>query len=268
MKFTLSECVNRINQALNFPSYTYTDVYAYLDAALMELNSTLRIELPSITEIRENYELHADPECIALADPTESITMVDAIPTGAQAYTYCYVKGFGENPEVPGYYVYDGTNWILRKTLKGVKYTNKPNYYVAIKARNSSGNLVCGWEEIPNPGSYMDCNLLDYLPFEWWILFVIPYVAAKLTIRDGGQAIEFTEQYSQGFQQLQTSYDTPNYVWLDRNADRVAYTEIVKERIPNLHIQVPTRAIYPEMKHGDAVQPTWGGFYERSGWGV
>ena len=50
MEFTLSNCIDRINQILNYPSLTYDDVSAFFDQAIAELNTNLHIGLRSISE--------------------------------------------------------------------------------------------------------------------------------------------------------------------------------------------------------------------------
>ena len=52
MKFTLNDCMARINQVLNYPAVDYEDVYHFFDQAIAELNTNLRIALPSVTDMR------------------------------------------------------------------------------------------------------------------------------------------------------------------------------------------------------------------------
>ena len=77
----------------------------------------------------------------------------------------------------------------------------------------------------------------------------------------------FSEELTQGFQQLQEAYDVRETVRLNEVADKYAYRKLVLENINNLSKEVPTRAIYESMKTKRAIQATYQDFYN-GGWGV
>jgi hypothetical protein len=112
-----------------------------------------------------------------------------------------------------------------------------------------------------------DFSLDVYIPDDWVILFLIPYVCFKASVRDGGNGGLYHEEFTQGFQQLQTSYDVPNFVALNTVAHLEAYRPLVKQYIAALNTKVPTRAVYDSMKIGNAIMPEYGGFHTRGGWG-
>ena len=111
-----------------------------------------------------------------------------------------------------------------------------------------------------------ELNLLDYLPFDWITLYLIPYVCFKHSVRDGSSGSHFLEDMQQGYQQLQKSYDIPCSVTLTQQAGKVAYTADVEENLPNLNISIPTRAIYDDMKIDRVVASQFTGLYDNGGW--
>ena len=62
------------------------------------------------------------------------------------------------------------------------------------------------WVEISTAETY-EAEFSHYLPDEWIMLWLIPYVCYKYTVRDGGTAQSFAEELTQGFQQLQDTYE-------------------------------------------------------------
>ena len=115
---------------------------------------------------------------------------------------------------------------------------------------------------------YSSVNLTDYFPIDVINLYLIPYVCFKFTVRNGGDGSIFVDEFTQGFQQIQTSYDIPNFVVLSEQAGKLAYAADVEENLSNLNIKIPTRAIYDSMKIGDSFMPTYGGMYDNGGWGI
>ena len=230
MKFTLKDCMSRINQALNYPSLSYTDVYHFFDQAIEELNSTLRITIPTVSEMNEENTFR-------IADAVTEFVKLSGTPSG-------FLETLPEHPYA--IYIYDG----------------EAKYY---KLSGSEGAYYWGAVQAEDFESY---DLTEYLPFSWWTLFVIPYVCFKYTVRDGDSGAHFMDEFSQGFQQLQTSYNVPNRVALSSVAHKHAYKKLVQERLPNLNAVVFTRAIYEDMHIDNGIMPVYGGFYETGGWGV
>ena len=112
-----------------------------------------------------------------------------------------------------------------------------------------------------------DLVLTNYLPTNWIILFLIPYVCYKYSIREGMDPGVFSEELTQCFQQLQESYDVRETVRLSDVAGKFAYTKQVEENLPDLNKEVPTRAIYDSMKVRRAINATYRDFYD-GGWGL
>jgi hypothetical protein len=112
-----------------------------------------------------------------------------------------------------------------------------------------------------------DFDLAMYLPTDWIVLFLIPYVCFKTAVRDGSSGSLYNEEYVQGFQQLQTSYNVPNFVELSKVAHLPAYTAMVKANLNNLNKRIPTRAVYDSMKIGNAIFPEYEYTTTRGGWG-
>lgn len=262
MTLTLSDCIERINQALDYPALEYNDISHYFDQAISELNSTLRIGLRPITQLlaESEFVLNGMPNVVAL----------DSYPTSANLIP-CYDA---EVDAASNSYYYN-----TYKQLYGVKIANKWNYYNTLYAicndepgtniftaayYNDELVMWTGYEY--NATDALD--LTEYLPVDVIILFIIPYVCFKFTVRDGGDGQLFREEFIQGFQQIQTSYDIPNTVRLATVAGKKAYTEDVKSHVDNLNVMVPVRAIYDSMKIGNAIMPEYGGFYENGGWGL
>ena len=264
MKFTLNDCLARVNQALNYPAVTYEDISYFFDQAISELNTSLRIGLPMVSEmVSENTFKLSDSENIValeLRDTTTPITHVSEIPTSST-----------------GKYLYYCNDWTTRTFYKNFGTDSEPywepvvdlygicgnDYYVAVALTKTTA----AWS--PSPLTNLkEFDLQDYMPVEWWTLFVIPYVCFKFALRNGDSGYPFTDDFSQGFQQLQTSYHVPNYVQLSTVAGKNAYKSLVAEHVSNLRHCVPTRAIYNSMKAGNSTMPVRGGFYENGGWGL
>ena len=256
MEFTLNNCISRINQALNYPALSYSDVYHFLDQAIYELNTSLRIALPTVTEMlyENTVKAHSQPNLVKIVD---SGVMERNKEYATDTYSYTYLGGSkfkitrnGETTE------YDG--------LYGYKFSaeNVPVYYVTVTVDNDAAY----WQEIKETS--VDFDVTEYLPFDWWTLFIIPYTCSKWANRNGDDSSHFIDEYIQGYQQLQTSYNVPNRVKLSEVAGRKAYKKLVEERLPHLNAVVFTRAIYEDMKVGNGIMPSYGGFYETGGWGV
>lgn len=264
MEFTLNNCISRINQALNYPSLAYEDVYHFFDQAIHELNSSLKIALPALTEIVDENSTHIEDrmDLVSLAPMKGALQFAlnQEYDTGSFKYSYSpkvgelpfiLTKG-GKSTRVPGLYGYT----IDKDPPHTVSY-----YATVVLGADAYWQLA---ENNETPA----INLIEYLPFEWWTLFVIPYVCSKWAVRNGDESAHFVDEYVQGFQQLQNSYNVPNRVNLSAVAGRHAYKKLVASNLANLRTSVFTRAIYEDMKVGNGIAPIYGGFYETGGWGV
>lgn len=263
MKFTLGEIISRINQALNNPSLAYSDVYHFFDQAMYELNSSLKIALPSVTEILDDnsFKFEDQPN---LVDVSKMSTDGDAFIKD-QDY-----DGFKYSPTLG-----DVRSFVVVKDGVEQRYYNLYGFRVDADGVVYYTTVVLNgqayWTGMPaNPQTIVltTLDITEYLPFEWWVLFVIPYVCSKWAVRNGDDSAHFVDEYIQGFQQLQNSYNVPNRVRLSTVVDKLAYKKLVAERLPNLNAIVFTRAIYDNMKVGNGIAPVYGGFYETGGWGV
>ena len=253
----LSEIINYINTALDYPALTYKDVDLFLDAAIAELNTTLHTSIPLVKDmVKEFKQLWLDyaPNKIRLTvDPANSDFNIPTISGGAYFYSIpdkqFWVKNFSTGEYVGPFH-----------KLQAI--------YIDAEKLHIYNTMVFGdsaaWVEVPTDPTF-EADLEEYLPDEWIILWLIPYVCYKYSVRDGGTAQSYAEELTQGFQQLQESYDVPSTVLLTKYADRPAYKSLVEKHLPNLNILVPTRAIYGEMKHSREVQAIFGGFYDRGG---
>ena len=178
--------------------------------------------------------------------------------TNNQKYYYAldtkkfYVK------EASGDTVYSERDELLGFHLKDNVATNPIYYKAAIY-----GDEVFWVKQFNDV--LLECEISDYLPDDWVLLWLIPYVCFKYTVRDGGTASTFAEELTQGFQQLQETYGIPSKVTLATYADKEAYTELVEKNLPNLDIAVPTQAIYESMKHSRIVNAVYGSMYDRGG---
>lgn len=263
---TLSECIIRINQILNYPSFTYTDISHFFDQAISEINTTLRIGIPLVSEMIDAHRIHVqDLPNLTLLSSAPTGTATD-IPIGAPDATSDVSKVY-YNPADSKLYKYDTQTgaWVGYDKMYGIYLST-----AGVRTFYETQTLFTGcaiWAPVDEK-RLNDFDLNIYLPDDWVILFLIPYVCFKASTRDGGSGALYSEEFIQGFQQLQTSYDVPNFVLLDRVAHLPAYTAEAKKHIAALNIKVPTRAIYTDMKIGNATLPIYGGFNSRGGWGI
>lgn len=261
MVLTLSDCIERINQALDYPAVEYTDISHYFDQAISELNSTLRIGIRPISHILNHHkaDIYKAGNIVAISESEATANIPTKETEGLNYYYDPTTRRFGirKGNDFEFYssiYAYVPNNTSLEvKTYKAV-YFSEDNVYWGVYDADPVNTL----------------DLTEWLPVDVIILFVIPYVCNKFAIRDGGSGSIFREEFVQGFQQIQTSYDIPNFVRLTNVAGRKAYNEDVEFHIKNMQffdVTVPTRAIYDDMKIGNAVHPNYGGMYDGGGWG-
>lgn len=278
MKFTLNDCMKRINQILNYPSVAYEDISHFFDHAIAELNTILKVAVPSVSEMISNNTLDTSLQentVLLTTVPTgaDSIPAVNIVPTTYPATKV--VEGVTSNVVSEyvyytstdsafdrAFYVWNGFTWNRHANLYGVVFDgmSKRTYVtVAIGSR-------AWWTETPVQRT-LDFDLCEYLTMDWWTLFIIPYVCFKFAVRNGDNGELYQAEFTQGVQQLQTSYDVPNFVTLQDVAGNPVYTEIVKNNLANLNQKTPVRAITDGMRVGNAI----GAVFETNtigGWGL
>jgi hypothetical protein len=264
--FTLSDCITRINQILNYPSITYTDISHFFDQAISELNTSLKIGLPLFSQMVDENRINIYEQ--------SNLTLLENLPSGAATEIPSGTKSeFTDTDKIYyctddyRFYKYDkyAQQWVAYKNMYGIYIDDNQNRTVYTTMQLPTAGYAI-WTPVVED-RLNDFDLNNYLPNDWLILCIIPYVCFKTTVRDGGNGALYSEEFVQGFQQLQTSYDVPNFVELSTVAHLPAYRPLVKENIAALNKKVPTRAIYDSMKVGNAIMPTYGGFNSRGGWG-
>lgn len=258
MKYTMDNLMNAINMALNYPALRYDDIALFFDQAVAEINTTLHTGLRSFHDWMETAKSKVDGimrnAYVFESRPTSDMRITVCSESAASDLEYYYdsdKKQYGR--KVNGTFEYSDNlygvfNDVSDMTLyEAYKFSDDTIVWVTSKG-------VCDWD------------VTEVLPEDWILLFLIPYVCFKYTVRDGGVANTFAEELEQGFQQLQESYDVPEYVNLGTVAGLSAYTEDVKDHLPNItNVVVPTRAIYESMRHSRAVNGTYGGIFDRNG---
>lgn len=255
----LAECIQHINQVLNYPSFAYSDMSYFLDQAIAELNTTLRIDIPIVSKMIDLSRIpYLESPDTVLLQSVPSTTIPTGTAYSGDAYWYNTTDG--------NFYI--GTSEVPHKTLYGVYMPDMASrsVYQAIAYSNS----MVIWIEL-DVNALPDVDLSKWLPDEWVILFVIPYVCSKCSARDGGNSTLYVEEYTQGFQQLQTSYRVPNHISFVDASFLPAYEADVKEVLElggDTNQMFRTKAIYPFMKINTMESAVFGGMYENGGWGL
>lgn len=226
---TLSETLSNINLALNYPALTYEDIKLYFDMAIAELNTTLHTSLPTVSTMITEFRQYSSKPC---------------------------EKVLNTDPETNNYGVSDSSD-ITTGTVGIYIRDGIPEKYICVQYGTSKY-----WVKYETIDS---CDISEYLPDDWVLLWLIPYVCFKYTVRDGGTAQTFAEELQQGFQQLQETYDVPAKVTLATYADKLAYHNLVEKKLPNLDIMVGTRAIYENMKHDRSLNAIYSNMFDRGG---
>lgn len=266
---TINTVMQYINLALNYPALAYEDINLYFDMAISELNTTLHTSIPSVSQMVEDFRQKLSKDIDARirisSNPEISDYTIKAYATAEQGL----VSAPTQNIEY--FYAADTRKFYLKNqfssgysehsSLKAVYFENgeNPIFYVATV---DMSDVFWVKESVD---SLLECDLGNYLPDDWIMLWLIPYVCYKYTVRDGGTATVFADELTQGFQQLQESYNVPDKVNLATYADKEAYTKLVEENLPNLNIKIPTRAIYDSMKHARIMNAVYGNMYDRGG---
>ena len=271
MKFTISDCMSRINQALNYPAISYEDVSHFFDQAVSELNSILRISLPTVSEMRAEHTFSiadSDSTIVISKDvTTKEIPKASAIDNGipqpgegentdSNIYYYVATKNFERC-----FYIKKGDSWVATPKAYGIV----PGGAVAYETVAISGYAV--WYETPL-NKLSEFSLTEYLPVDWIILFLIPYVCFKFAVRNGDNGALFSDEFTQGLQQLQTSYSVPTTVALSSVVHLAPYSAIAAANLNNLSKHIPTRAITESMKIPNGVHAVYGNIFDHGGWGI
>ena len=263
--FTLYDCITRINQILNYPSITYMDISHFFDQAISELNTSFRIQLPLVSQMIDENRIDFTqlPE-VVLLDSEPSGGALD-IPSGTPE-DFTNTSKVYYNTEDQKVYKYDNVDgvWKGYNRIYGVYMTSEYErkvYYTVVYYAAAGAQ----WVQLDDQRT-SDFDLTTYMPEDWIILFLIPYVCFKTSVRDGSNGALYNEEYTQGFQQLQTSYDVPNFVKLNTVAHLPAYKYLVKDNLHCLDRVVPTRAVTHDMVIGNAVAPVYSD-NTMGGWG-
>lgn len=254
--FTLYDCITRINQILNYPSITYMDISHFFDQAISELNTSFRIQLPLVSQmIDENRIDFTDtPEVVFLKHEPYGNTS-DIVSGTIKDFTDTSIPYY--NTDDQKLYKYDTKDkvWKAYDSLYGIYLSSEHERKVyRTVVYYGSNNVV--WVPMDDQ-RVVDFDLTQYLPEDWIILFLIPYVCFKTSVRDGSNGALYNEEYTQGFQQLQTSYDVPNFIKLNTVVHLPAYKHLVKDNLHCLDRAAPTRAITSDMAIGNAVAPVY-----------
>lgn len=265
--FTLSNCITRINQILNYPAISYDDVSHFFDQAISELNTTFKIGIPLISEIvsANQFNIQELPNLVLIREaPTGGAS---DIPIAVAPNFPDVTKVYYEATENKFYKFNNLTmQWEAFDTVYGI-YIDDSFQRFLYQTIPLPATGFAMWTPI-DEAYISDFDLVWYLPMDFIILFLIPYVCFKFSVRDGNSGELYNEEWTQGWQQLQTSYDVPHFVKLSTVAHLPAYTNFVKNNPDKLNTTIPTRAIYDSMKIGSSILPSYGGFYEGGGWGV
>jgi len=261
MKITLYKILEKINQALNYPSISYEDISYFFDVAIADLNSTLHTSIKPVSVLIEEYREDIDEERKDWTVRVKSSVIENQITILEDEPEFETGPEFYFNKEKQLYGIKKAENYEYNSAIYALDIDNNKRY-VSWKEYSDK----CIWAEDIG-ADFMNLNMALFFPADWIILWMIPYLCFKYSVRDGGSAETFSNEYSQGFMQLQNAYDIKEKTRLCEVQNEYAYARDVKEHEPYLNVEVPTRAIYESMKHNRAVMPKYGGFHENGGWG-
>lgn len=268
MEFTINNCMTRINQALNYPSISYEDVSHFFDQAIAELNTSFRISIPLVSQMISEHTFKIQDHSVVLLNsaPNSSITTKTELPSDPPDASWSDPVYYYNDSSSPG-----SNDGFYAKGLDG-KYTKYSEVYGYIPAEGEAYRAVAignaaFWFKV-DPEDRSSFSLTEYLPAEWLVLFVIPYVCFKFSVRNGDGGVVFNDEFIQGFQQLQTSYNVPNNVQLCKVAHLPAYRNLVRENMHDLSKIVPLRAVTEDMKSTNFIIPQYSSTHSVGGWGV
>ena len=258
--YSLNDLTSDINTALNYPAISFQDIKLYLNQAISELNSSLHISIKDINSlISENYKRTSTIRNIVtlknVPDSDDIIPILSEDPANPKEYTYYYNDTLGKfrlyldgawetYDELYAQYVSEGTRNVYKAT-----YFPPSIYWIS--------------EVYENP---LELDFSEYLTNDWIQLFIIPYVCFKFSARDNDTGAIFSEEFTQGYQQLLIAYKIPDKVPLQKVAGSTPYLEDVKKHIDNLNIMCPTRAITEDMKIPRDIQAIYGSCFDNGGW--
>jgi hypothetical protein len=243
----------------------YTDISHFFDQAISELNTSFRIKLPLVSEMIDENRLHVE-DLVNVAYLTTMPNATTRLPVYSEEASLDPNLAYYD-PDSGLYYkkTRNSSEPVAFKDMYAVYLDSKYTRHVFKAIHVGDGGAM--WM-VFETSAVPQFDLVTYLPVDWIILFLIPYVCSKCSARDGNSGALYTEEYTQGFQQLQTSYDVPNEVLLRTVAHMPAYTSLAKQHLNNLNITVPVRAVTDTMKIGNAVKPHYGNVYNTGGWGI
>ena len=258
--YSLNDLTSDINTALNYPAISFQDIKLYLNQAISELNSSLHISIKDINSlISENYKRTSTIRNIVtlknVPDSDDIIPILSEDPTSPKEYTYYYNDTLGK------FRLYLDGAWETYDELYA-QYISEGNRNV-YKATYFPPSIYWISEVYENP---LELDFSEYLTNDWIQLFIIPYVCFKFSARDNDTGAIFSEEFTQGYQQLLIAYRIPDKVSLQKVAGKTPYLEDVKKHIGNLNVMCPTRAITEDMKIPRDVQAIYGSMFDNGGW--
>ena len=258
---TLADTITYINQALNYPSVTLTDIKLFLNQGLSELNTTLHIQLPDIdTMINEHREVFQNRNDVLIFSSKPTNTDIINLAKNDSTSNVVYDD---ENRVFITRGIYQQGTFDNLYAIYVDYVTGTQHVYKATMINVSSGL----WLEMHD--DVLNFDLSSYLAKDWIMLFLIPYVCYKYSVRDGDTGVLFSEEFVQGFQQLQNSFSVPSVVKLTDVAGELAYTKIIKTHLDNLNITVTTRAILEKYRIPRHLNSVYDDFYNtKGGWGL
>lgn len=264
MRYTLDDCIANINQVLNYPSVSYTDISHFFDQAISELNTELQIGLRPISEIykQATFNINNLEHFVMLSSPPDQIVPTEPTINGNRQQVY-----FDSEDGKIHYLKGTDTEYTTTSVLYGI-YTEFKDKEIV---KQLYITVTIGGYAYWTPYAHVptrEVNLLDYLPYDWVTLYLIPYICFKYAVRDGDVGANYLEDMQQGFQQLQKGYNVPSFVMLNEQAGKIAYRQDVADNLPKLNIKIPTRAIYDDMKTDRIISAQYGSMYDNGGWGI
>lgn len=262
--FSLTTTMNYINQALNYPAATFDDLKIYFDQAISEVNTTLHIGIKSIdTLIKEQHKTFNELQNIVLLEGNKNDNL--------KIVCLKYAPN-PEDPDSPAPKYYYNTELQKFGKLVAQEYVYFDKLYAIYNNENKlstyesvliSQDIAMFIENIFENPYELDLEL--YFPKDWIMLFIIPYVCFKYSVRDGNAVTLFMEDASQGFQQLSIAYNVPEFTSLVKEAGNPVYRQDILDNLDNLNVKVPTRAITEKMKVPRDIMFKSNTFYDNGG---
>lgn len=260
--YSLKNLTNDVNSALNYPAISFTDIKLYLNQAISELNTSLHISIKDVDALIRDCEARSkvvDNLIYLQSEPTEQTTVpqYSEAPVSGRYYFDTTKKKFGAKN------VYD--TWIYTNDLYAMCYVDAEQvYYKATPVIADNDTITILWFKADeNPYAL---NLLEFFTMDWITLFIIPYICFKFSSKDNDTGAIFSEDFTQGYQQLLMAYNIPFTEYLPNVADKTAYYGDVVDNLNNLAIHCPCRRIAESMRIPRDIQATYGSMYDGGGW--